>query len=386
MKPLNILHTVEFYAPHIGGAETVVQRISEGLASRGHRVGVATSKLPQREFLSLNDVEIIQFDISGNLAKGIRGDDIKRYLSFIDAFPADVMLNYAAQQWTSDLAFARVVQRKARPVNVIAPCGYSALSDPKTLDDIAYAAYYKDIIPSVLPKYDAAVYHSPNYKDFVYGQQRGFTNSVVIPNFVDENEFTAPNSIQFREKYGITSRYMLLSVGNFLPAKRHDVLIEIFRSMQRDDATLLLIGTDGGCLDKLKQQAQGLSVKFLTHVPRIDTVAAFRAADLFLFTSRIEASPLVIIEAKASRLPFVSTDSGNIRDFKGGIVSEEHKFAGHVERLLKDEMERRKLGQAGWDEWNERLTATAVISQYENLYYELLSRKAPRKIFSRAAA
>jgi len=39
---MRLILTVERYAPAIGGAERVVQRIGEGLAARGHGVTVVT--------------------------------------------------------------------------------------------------------------------------------------------------------------------------------------------------------------------------------------------------------------------------------------------------------------------------------------------------------
>ena len=40
---MRILHVIPLYAPAIGGSETVVRRLSEGLAARGHEVRVLTS-------------------------------------------------------------------------------------------------------------------------------------------------------------------------------------------------------------------------------------------------------------------------------------------------------------------------------------------------------
>jgi len=96
-RPLKILHTVEFYYPHVGGAEQLIQQLSERLAARGHDVTVATTLLAGRTFSRLNGVKIEQFDITGSLAKGIYGTDVERYRQFLLENPADVVLNYAAQ-------------------------------------------------------------------------------------------------------------------------------------------------------------------------------------------------------------------------------------------------------------------------------------------------
>jgi hypothetical protein len=79
---LNILHTVEFYYPHIGGSETVVQQLSERLTRRGHKVTVATTRLAERDFAELNGVTIREFDVSGNLATGLHGADARPIWTF----------------------------------------------------------------------------------------------------------------------------------------------------------------------------------------------------------------------------------------------------------------------------------------------------------------
>jgi len=42
---LRILFVLEYYYPHLGGAETLFQQLCEGLVNRGHEVSVVTSKL-----------------------------------------------------------------------------------------------------------------------------------------------------------------------------------------------------------------------------------------------------------------------------------------------------------------------------------------------------
>ena len=372
---LKILQTVEFYHPHIGGAEIVIQQLSERLVKRGHQVTVATSAHPQRLSTELNGVRIEQFDIHGSMTNGYGGTDIERYRRFLLEHPADIMANYSAQQWQTDLAFDLMPTLKDKRVNILSPCGYSALSDSKTLKWASYANYYNQTIPQSVPLYDAVVYHSGYYQDYEYAQDHGFTNSVIIPNAVCEEEFYAAPKIDFREKYGITTKYMALCVANFLPSKNQSRVIECIRQMNRPDLTMVLIGKQGKTINDLRAMAAGLNVKILNDIPRQDTVAAYHQADVFLFASKIEASPLVIIEAKASRTPFISTDCGNVREWTGGIVCTPEKIPQYANKLLDDEATRKTLAEEGFKEWKEKLTWTAVADRYEELYLKLYHAK-----------
>lgn len=372
---LNILHTVEFYSPHVGGAELVVQQISERLAARGHHLTVATTKLRERRSSMINGVKIESFDVKGSLAHGFAGEDVRRYQQFLIHSKYDIIMNYAAQQWATDLTFS-VLNKIFHKPKVIAPCGYSALSDSKTIRWIKFADYYNKIIPKVIPVYDAAVYHSGLYQDYKYAQEHGFKNSVVIPNAVSEEEFKTAPDIRFRQKYSIDKRYIILCVANFFPGKGQDRVIECFKSMSRSDAVLVLIGREGETLAQLKEQAKGLNAVFLSGIPREDVVAAYFAADLFLFGSYIEASPLVIIEAKASRTPFVSVDCGNVKEWKGGVVCKPIEMDFHANRILDSQSDHERLAQDGYEEWKSKLTWSSVVDQYEDLYERVINERS----------
>lgn len=370
-KSLNIVHTVEFYHPHLGGAELVIQQVSERLVRRGHRVTVATTEMAVRETDRLNGVHIKGFAVKGALGRRIAGPDVERYRNFLLTCDADVVMNYAAQQWATDLAFETLAATAGCRVNLIAPCGYSALDGPRTLRWPAFADYFERVIPRFLPLYDAAIYHSARYQDYAFAEDRGFTNSVVIPNGVDMDEFDRTPEVDFREKYNITTRYFGLCVANYLPGKGQDRVIDCVRAMGRNDFTLVFVGKEGSERARLQPLAQGVPVIFLKDIPRADTVAAFHGADLFIFGSRIEAAPLVIIEAMAAATPFVSTDCGNVAEMAGGVVCEPEAMAKNANRLLDDPGLRAALAKDGLRQVREELNWESVVDRYEALYLRL---------------
>src|SRR5207245_8229890 len=101
---MKILHTVEFYHPSVGGSQYVVRQLSERMAALGHDVTVATTKLPERTKKLINGVRIVEFDIAGNDVVGFKGNT-DEYRNFLLKGDFDVVMNYAAQQWSSDLCY-----------------------------------------------------------------------------------------------------------------------------------------------------------------------------------------------------------------------------------------------------------------------------------------
>jgi glycosyltransferase involved in cell wall biosynthesis len=375
---MKILHTVEFYHPRIGGAETVVRRISEPLAQRGHEVTVATSFDATRSDARINGVRVEQFHVTGNAARGMRGE-IERYIQFVRDYRAEVMMNYAAQSWTTDALLPHL--RALPSAKILAPCGYSGLHRPE------FRAYF-DALPSHLRNYDALVYHSAHYQDKKFGDDHGLAHLArIIPNGADEMEFLR-EPMGFRQRYGVTTRFLLLCVANHYNAKGHDLVVAAFRELRRDDCTLVIIGQPAvsglgkwrhGCYRRCVGAALfHPRIKVLENVPREWVVSAFLEADLFLFGSQIECFPLVILEAMASATPFISTPVGNVPDFAefGVIAQNAAQMTDAAEALLNDDAAREKRGDAARAEWQRRYTWKTVIDHYESLYTQLAASRS----------
>ena len=133
---MKILHTVETYFPDTGGMVEVVKQISERLVRLGHQVTVATSKNLQRKKKMINGVHIVEFDITGNLVMGLKGE-VKKYGEFLLNSKFDIITNFAAQQWATDIMLPLLDQIKAKKVNV--PTGFSGLYLPR------YKEYFENM-------------------------------------------------------------------------------------------------------------------------------------------------------------------------------------------------------------------------------------------------
>jgi glycosyltransferase involved in cell wall biosynthesis len=386
---MRILHTAEFYSPSVGGAQEVVRQISEQLARRGHEITVATTRLPERSGSLLNGVRIEGFSISGNAVKGYTGET-DAYLRFLSNGRFDVMMNYAAQQWATDLAYK--VLDQIRYKKVLVPCGFSALYDPQ------YNSYFREL-PKILRRYDHLIFHSCSGRDSDFARRNGIVHSSVVPNGASFEEFREP-AFSFRDHYGIPQKErLLITVGTHTGAKGHSVVMEAFRRANIGRATLVVIGNvlgSAGCLPRCRIQARltelasfGKKKVLLLDPPRRDVVSAYHSADLFLFGSNIECSPIVLFEAAASGTPFVSTACGNAVEIAewtaaGRIVPTDRMPNGYVrtspaamakvmEELLADKDRLKRLRDAGIESWKNRFTWEKIALQYEELYLRLVT-------------
>jgi glycosyltransferase involved in cell wall biosynthesis len=386
---MRILHTVEFYHPSTGGAQEVVRRVSEGLVARGHEVTVATTDLKERGSSTLNRVEIRGFKVSGNAVRGCAGET-ERYRDFLLSGRFDVMMNYAAQQWATDLVYPILSQIPYR--KTLAPCGFSGLFDP------AYRSYFHEL-PGILKKYDHLIFHSNSGRDVQFVRQHGIDNGSLIPNGASLDEFSAVHP-GFRAQYRIPpDQALLLTVGSHTGAKGHRVVMEAFRRARIGPATLIIIGNtlgSPGCLPRCKAQARFVNLAtfgkkrvLLLDRPRAEVITAYQAADIFLFGSNIECSPIVLFEAAASGTPFISTACGNAaeiaewtqsgvivrttQDGDGSVRARASSIADAIEDLLGDRSRLEKLRRSGSESWTKSFTWEHIALEYERVYLKLLS-------------
>lgn len=393
---MKILHTVEFYAPSVGGMQEVVKQLSERLAKLGHAVTVATTKLPNRKSSEISGVKIVEFDIHGSATYGVSGE-VDKYKDFLRNSKFDVIVNFAAQQWATDLAFEVFDEIKAKKVFV--PTGFSGFYLPE------FKPYFREM-GNWMKKYDMNVFLSNDYRDINFARKVGVDKKkmTVIPNGAGEDEFLAQSKVEIRRRLGIPGdRFLILHVGSHTGVKGHREAIEIFSRAKIKNATLLIVGNvfGGGCSLYCPQKSFLFNLSprrwfdhkrlIVTPLSREETIVAYRTADLFLFPSNIECSPIVLFEAMASKTPFLTSDVGNsaeIVKWSGGsgiVLPTDKDKQGFVrvrilgsvkilEEIYHNPIQRSKMAAAGFRAWKRRFTWEKIAEQYEKLYFELAKK------------
>lgn len=389
---MEILHTVEYYSPSVGGAQEVVKQLSERLVKKGHTVTIATTKLSERTDRIINGVNIEEFEITGNPIHGYSGE-IEQYQKLVRDSKYDIVMNYAAQQWTTDLVFPVIHEIPAK--KILVPCGFSGLYIPE------YSEYFKRM-KNILPQYDACIFLSNDYRDINFSREIKNIRREIIPNGAGEDEFRQKNTLNIREKLNIPEdHFLILHVGSHTGIKGHKEAIQIFTKAKIKNATLLIIGNEvkGGCINACKRSEKlyrwnpfsKTSDKqlIIESLSRQETVAAYCEADLFLFPSNIECSPIVLFECMASKTPFLSTDVGNAKEINmwsngcGVILPTKCNENGYCKAeikgssaLLEDMYShpdiREMRGRCGYEAWEKNYTWEKIVQRYENLYQQLL--------------
>ena len=123
---------------------------------------------------------------------------------------------------------------------------------------------------------------------------------------------------------------------------------------------------------------------------RQETVQAFKSANLFLFPSNIECSPIVLFEAMAGHTAFLATDVGNCKEIvewsggglilptiinkKGRSYAIENRGVKLLEELYYNSDKLKELSDKGYDSWKNKFTWEKITKQYETLYHNLITK------------
>jgi glycosyltransferase involved in cell wall biosynthesis len=254
-----ILYVVHRYAPYPGGSENYVRDMAEETLSRGHEVCVFTG------------------EHKGDW-NGVRVTDL---------------VNTLNEKWDlivvhgGDVGVQDFVLRHAK--------------------DIQSPILFMLIVPSMSQTYlnaiqDVKYVGCSTIEDWDYVNDRGVVEkSVQISHGIDPKISTGTKG--FREKYGIATKYMILSCGGYWPNKAMRELVEAFDKVGRDDITLVLTGYDNRHGIKPEDSK---NVKALMIDDRDEVLSAIADADLYIMHSHKEGFGLVLLESMLNKTPWAS--------------------------------------------------------------------------------
>ena len=128
-------------------------------------------------------------------------------------------------------------------------------------------------------------------------------NNDVIKKPLSEKE-----KLVLKQELGLSSNFLILSVGQFIYRKGFDVLIKSMKNIIFPNVTLLLIG--GKESDEYKEIREKNNIKNVLYMDFMDTETLkkyYLASDVFVLPTREDIWGLVINEAMSCALPIVST-------------------------------------------------------------------------------
>jgi glycosyltransferase involved in cell wall biosynthesis len=200
--------------------------------------------------------------------------------------------------------------------------------------------------------------------------------SEIIPTGVDTKFFVPATSCSRN------SRPRVLFVGSLRSYKQPQVVLDAAARFPQAD---FRIAGDGPLAAELRNRAvtEGLkNVEFLGLLKADSLRAEYQNADVFLFPSKWEGSPKVILEAAACGLPVVARSDYSPETVLHGVsgyqaASVESVFM-HLKALLNSAALRQELGRNG-RRLSEKYDWDVITAQWAEAFMQLATQRELRK-------
>lgn len=215
--------------------------------------------------------------------------------------------------------YSGIVMKAAYKAGVKKRVAHSHFTDPciqnrSKLKKII-AGIYQFVMRIWLKKYATdLIACGPEAGEYLYGKKTFSKKGVLLNNgiYTENFEFNPEYRNKIREEFSLGQSIVLGHVGRLNYIKNHKFLLDVFYEFQKEhDNSVLLIVGDGEERDNIENQAKklGISSKVIITGVRKDVNALLSAMDCFVFPSLKEGFPLTLVEAQASKLPCLISDS-----------------------------------------------------------------------------
>lgn len=190
----------------------------------------------------------------------------------------------------------------------------------------------------------------------------------LIPNGIDWKKFS------FSRDYRL-EKIMIGHVGRFEAVKNHRMIVKVYKRLIADgyQVGLKLIG-DGTLYEEIKMELQKYPVKFIKSSNQVEI--ELRDIDIFFFPSLYEGLPLSILEAMASGIVIIGSQTGGLKELiengKNGYLVDcfdEDGFYNAFISLLKNTdkiaiMSKNNIEKA------KQYSIEKMVASYEKLYLQ----------------
>lgn len=366
--------------PTFGGSGVVATELGLELSKRGHEIHFITYSQPVRlELLSKNvhfhEVHVPEYPLF----------HYQPYELALSSKLVDMVKLYGIQLLHVHYAIphayaAYMAQQMLLDEDILVPIVTTLHGTDITL--VGSHPFYKPAVTFSINKSDAVTSVSESLKKDTIRLFKIENNIHVVPNFIDLDKHVNTFTDCQRAMMANDDERIITHISNFREVKQIPDVIKVFYNVQKEIPSKLMMVGEGPEKEPAELLVEELGITdkviFLGNSNEIDRILCF--SDLFLLPSQTESFGLAALEAMASGVPVISTNTGGLPEVNddgySGYLSEVNAvkdMTANAIKILKDP-DTLAIFKANAKAQSEKFDIHKIVPMYEKIYEETLNK------------
>lgn len=364
--------------PTYGGSGVVATELGKALADQGHEIHFITYSQPVRLGAAHKRIRYHEVNVSDyplfyyppyESVLASKMVDVVKYEK-LDLMHVHYAIPHASAAITAKLVLAEE--------GIRLPVITTLHGTDITL--LGKDASFEPVISFAINKSDAVTAVSQSLKNDTY-KLFGINQEIeVIPNFLNADHHPVQQSPELRQEYALDNERIIIHMSNFRPVKRIMDIIEVFARMHDIVPSKLILLGDGPERTRAEQKCRELNItEHVTFVGNLKQPQELLSiGDLFILPSESESFGLAALEAMASGLPVISTNTGGLPEVNRHGVTGMMSDVGDIEDMVKnciyllEDGNRLSKFKAQAIRRAEDFSIDKILPLYEKLYQSVL--------------
>lgn len=366
--------------PTFGGSGVVATELGLELSKRGHQIHFITYNQPVRLELLGNNVHFHEVNVPEYPLFHYQPYELALSSKLVDMVKLHKIEVLHVHYAIPHAYAAYMAQKMLLEEGIYVPIVTTLHGTDITL--VGNHPFYKPAVTFSINKSDAVTTVSQSLKEDTLRLFNIKKEINVVANFIDISRFNHDFTDCQRAMMATEDEKIITHISNMREVKRIPDVIKVFYNIQKEMPAKLMMVGEGPEREPAERLCEELGIAdkvvFFGNSNEIDRILCF--SDLFLLPSKTESFGLSALEAMASGVPVISSNTGGIPEVNkegfSGFLSE----VGDVEDMSKNAIYILK-DESRFKEFKKNAKSQAktfdihqIVPKYEAIYQETLNK------------